>query len=381
MEIETTSVFRAVTRRGIIKKAGAAVGKFFAVFMTMAWMLVLAATSIAAAKSSSTTDYKLAGGDAIRITVFQNPDLTLETRISESGGITFPLIGAVRVGGLTTFAAEQLVAEKLRNGNFLKNPQVNVTLVEVRGSQVTVLGLVNKPRWFPLEASRSRLSDLIALAGGVAEAAGGGTAYVTGTRDEKPFHQKIDIPALFTSDAASLDIQLRNGDIVYVAAGNMVSILGQVNRAGRYPLDGESMRLSEVLTLANGITETAADTAIVSGMRNGQPFRKEVDIAAIFLNGNSTENIPIVAGDEIYIHRAPMFYIYGEAQKPGAYRIERNMTVMQALAQGGGPTARGTQRNIKLVRRMPDGGKQELSPELTELVRPDDVIYVRESLF
>jgi len=215
----------------------------------------------------------------------------------------------------------------------------------------------------------------------VAEAAGGGTAYVTGTRDGKPFHQKIEIPALFTSGSATLDLQLQNGDIVYVAPGNMVSVLGQVKRAGRYPLDGQGMRLSEVLTLAGGVTETASDTAIVSGTRDGQPFRKEVDIASIFLNGNSAENIPIVAGDEIYIHRAPMFYIYGEAQKPGAYRIERNMTVMQALAQGGGPTARGTQRNIKLLRRTPDGGKQELSPTLTDLVRPDDVIYVRESLF
>ena len=352
--------------------------KIFAMLAIMS-VLALAATSAVAAKEAA--DYKLAGGDSIRVSVFQNPDLTLETRVSESGGITFPLIGAVQVGGLTTFAAEQVVAEKLRNGNFVKKPQVSIALLEVRGSQVTVLGLVREPGRFPLEASRTRLSDMIALAGGVTESAGGGTAYVTGTRGGRPFRRKIDIPALFTSSSPDLDIPLQNDDTVYVAAGNLVSVLGQVKQAGRYPLQSDGMRLSEVLTLAGGVTETASDTAIVSGTRDGQPFRKEVDLASIFLNGNSEENITISSGDEVYIHRAPIFYIYGEAQKPGAYRIERNMTVMQALAQGGGLTTRGTQRKIKLVRRKPDGGKQEINPKLTELVRPDDVIYVRESLF
>ncbi len=355
------------------------INKIFAVLLAILPALALAAPP--ATTSREAADYRLAGGDKIRISVFQNPDLTLETRVSESGGITFPLIGAVQVGGLTTFAAEQAVAEKLRSGNFVKKPQVSVALLEVRGSQVTVLGLVKDPGRFPLEGSRTRLSDMIALAGGVTESAGGGTAYVTGTRGDRPFRQKIDIPALFTANSPDLDIPLQNDDTVYVAAGNLVSVLGQVKQAGRYPLQGDGMRLSEVLTLAGGVTETASDTAVVSGTRDGQSFRKEIDLASIFLNGNSDENIAIASGDEIYIHRAPMYYIYGEAQKPGAYRIERNMTVMQALAQGGGVTARGTQRNIKLVRQKPDGGKQELSPKLTEMVRPDDVIYVRESLF
>ena len=342
-------------------------------------MLAFATASVAAVAGA--TDYKLAGGDAIRISVFQNPDLSLETRVSESGDITFPLIGAVQVGGLSTFAAEQLLAEKLRSGNFVKKPQVNIALIEVRGSQVTVLGLVNKPGRFPLQAAKTRLSDMIAQAGGVADSAGGGTAYLTGTRDGQPYRQEIDIPALFTAETETLDIALQNGDIVYVTSGKQVSILGQVKQAGHYPLENGRLRLSQVLTLAGGITETSADTAIVSGKRDGQPYRKEVDIAAVFLNGKSEENILIAAGDEIFVPRAPMFYIYGEAQKPGAYRIERNMTVMQALAQGGGPTARGTERNLKLVRLSADGSKQELRPQLTELVRPDDVIYVRESLF
>jgi polysaccharide export outer membrane protein len=76
-----------------------------------------------------------------------------------------------------------------------------------------------------------------------------------------------------------------------------------------------------------------------------------------------------------------MFYIYGEAQRPGPYRIERGMTVMQALAQGGGPTARGSQNRLKLHRRDAEGKVVETVPQLSDLVRPEDVIYVRESIF
>ena len=254
-------------------------------------MLTFALTAPAAQEK---TDYQLGAGDSIRITVFQNPDLTLETRVSEVGSITYPLIGAIQVGGLSTAAAEQLVAQKLMSGNFVKKPQVNIALLEVRGSQASVMGLVNKP--------------------------------------------------------------------------------------GRFPLD-TSTRLSELIAMAGGVIPDASDVAIVIGKRDGQAFRKEVDLPSIFLNSKNDDDILLAAGDEVYVQRAPMFYIYGEAQKPGSYRIERNMTVMQALAQGGGPTVRGTQRNLKLLRHNPNGTTEELSPKLTELVRPNDVIYVRESLF
>lgn len=344
---------------------------------TLISLLAFAPASMAQQKA----DYQLSAGDAIRISVFQNPDLALETSLSESGSITFPLIGSVQLGNLSIPAAEELIAQKLRDGNFVKKPQVNIKLMEVRGSQVAVLGLVNKPGRFPLETSSTRLTEMIALAGGMVTSAGTGIAVISGNRDGKPFQQEIDIAALFGTDGQGLDIPLKSGDVIYVMPGNQVSILGQVNHAGRYPLENQKMRLTEVLTLAGGVTAEGSDMAVVSGWRDGQAFRKEVDIAAIFLNGRSDENILIAAGDEIYVHRAPVFYIYGEAQKPGAYRVERNMTVVQALAQGGGPTVRGTQRNIKLLRSNANGTPEELSPKLTDLIRPGDVLFIRESLF
>lgn len=244
---------------------------------------------------AASADYKLSQGDVIHIVVFQNPDLTLDTRVSESGTITYPLIGSVNIGGLSIPDAEARIAQNLRDGGFVKKPQVNIALVQVRGNQV--------------------------------------------------------------------------------------SVLGQVNRPGRFPLETGNTRLSDVLAMAGGATPMGADVAVLSGIREGKPFRREIDIPAIYI-GNQTENDLLVAGgDVVYIHRAPMFYVYGEAQRSGSYRIERGMTVRQALSQAGGPTLRGTDRRIRIHRRDGEGKIASISPELDDLVQADDVIYVRESLF
>lgn len=256
-------------------------------------VLLAAMTSAMAAEGN--VDYKLGQGDAIRIVVFQNPDLTLDTRVSESGTITYPLIGAVDIGGLSIEAAEKRIAAGLKDGGFVQKPQVNIALIQVRGNQVSVLGQVNRPGRFPLETANNHVSDILAMAGGIAP---GG-----------------------------------------------------------------------------------ADTVVITGIRQGKPFRREIDFPAIFINDQSQDDILVAGGDVLYVNRAPVFYIYGEAQRSGSYRIERNMTIQQALAQAGGPTMRGTEERIRVHRRMPGGEITRLSLGAHEPVLADDVIYVRESLF
>jgi polysaccharide export outer membrane protein len=103
------------------------------------------------ADAQDNLEYPLGPGDVLRIQVFQNPDLTTETRVSENGSITYPLIGAVEVGGLSIAEAERKIADALKKGGFIKQAQVNILLLQMRGSQVSVLGQVNRPGRFPLE--------------------------------------------------------------------------------------------------------------------------------------------------------------------------------------------------------------------------------------
>ena len=89
-------------------------------------------------------DYSLGAGDSIRVLVFQNPDLTIDTRVSENGSITYPLIGAVELGGLSIAAAETKIANALKDGGFVQQPQVNIVLMQVRGNQVSVLPIISR---------------------------------------------------------------------------------------------------------------------------------------------------------------------------------------------------------------------------------------------
>ncbi len=100
----------------------------------------------------------------------------------------------------------------------------------------------------------------------------------------------------------------------------------------------------------------------------------------MFRNGDLSKNVELQPGDTVYVHRAPMVYVYGEVHKGGAYRVEPHMTVMQAIALGGGITVRGTERGVRIHRRK-GGGVKKIDARLTDEVRVDDVIYVKESIF
>ena len=162
---------------------------------------------------------------------------------------------------------------------------------------------------------------------------------------------------------------------------NQVAVLGQVQRPGRFPLETFNTRASDMLAAAGGVNPTGDDVLIITGTREGKPFRKVMDIPFLLSNAKSDEDILLAGGDTLFVNKAPMFYIYGEAQRAGTYRVERGMTVMQALAAGGGPTVRGSQNRLRLHRKDVNGNIVETTPQLTDLVRPEDTIYVRESIF
>ncbi|HET7728870.1 MAG TPA: polysaccharide export protein EpsE [Usitatibacter sp.] len=237
----------------------------------------------------------LGPGDMVRISVFRNPDLTTETRVSERGTIMFPLIGELPVTGLTPTQAGARIGDKLKQGRFVVNPEVTVSLMQVNSRQVSVLGNVNKP--------------------------------------------------------------------------------------GRYPLDSATGKLTDLLAIAGGIAPTGSDQVTIVSTRDGRTTKQEIDLPAMIRAGNLAQNVELQPGDTIFVHRAPMVYIYGEVQKAGAYRVEPHMTVMQALAMGGGLTPRGTERGVRIHRRNGDGSVKQMDARLTDEVRTDDVIYVRESLF
>lgn len=264
--------------------------------MSRLWrsVLMMCALLLAAPAWSADNDYRMGTGDVLRITVYGQPDLSTEARVGESGNITFPLIGDVKMAGVTPAQGETEIAARLSKGGFINEPFVTVNVVQYRGQQVSVLGRVNRPGKHSLEKI-SRVTDVLALAGGIA------------------------------------------GD--------------------------------------------GADTITLVRTRDGKPDYRDIDMIALFKPGSEASNEIVQDGDIINVARQHMFYIYGEVQRPGAFRLEQNMSVVQALSLGGGLNQRGTQRGIKILRRDDNGVMQQLDAQLADPVRKDDVIYVKESLF
>ena len=141
------------------------------------------------------------------------------------------------------------------------------------------------------------------------------------------------------------------------------------------------MRLTDLLAMAGGAATNGADIVVVTGTRNGQAYRLEVDLPMLFAPGGKDKDITILNGDAVWVDRQPLVYIYGEVQRPGPMRLERGMTLMQSLATGGGLTQRGTEKGIRVHRKAADGRVQVITPALDDKMLDGDVVYVRESLF
>lgn len=259
----------------------------------MKWLMVwLLAWTLDGLGCANAGELLLGQSDVLKISVYGNPDLTVETRVSEAGNISFPLIGQVNVANLPIAAAEKKIAGLLESGGFVRQPQVNI--------------------------------------------------------------------------------------IVTLLQSQLVSVLGQVNHPGRYPIDGKRT-LTDLLALAGGISPDGGD--LVSLIRKRMNTKDVIDIVDMVRSGDMQRDVDLAANDVIFVERAPHFYIYGEVQHAGSFRLERSMTVLQALSAGGGLTPRGTERGLRIKRRDATGKLHTIEARHDDVLQPDDVVYVKESLF
>jgi polysaccharide export outer membrane protein len=159
-----------------------------------------------------------------------------------------------------------------------------------------------------------------------------------------------------------------------------VSVLGYVNKPGRYPLDSDSS-IVDLIAMAGGIHDMGDSKAVVTRTVDGKPQKKELNLRVYLETTGSIAPFKMQQGDVVYVPKAPLFYIYGEVQHPGGYRIEPDISVVKALSIGGGLTLRGTENGIVIKRKIESGALQEIDVELSDPVLKDDVIYVDERWF
>ncbi len=169
--------------------------------------------------------------------------------------------------------------------------------------------------------------------------------------------------------------------LVTQSRSQLVSVLGEVRTPGRFPVDSATTVL-DLLAQAGGTTERSGNVMYVIRMSSdGEVNRRPIDLRGLHSDQYSLKLLTLQGGDSVFVPPAEQFYIYGQVQMPNMYRLEPEMTVLQAISRSGGLTKLASSNRIEIKRRDASGHLTARKADLSERVQPDDIIYVKESLF
>lgn len=239
-------------------------------------MLLVLSAVLCAIHDAPADDYIVGPGDVLRIKVFEQENLGTIDRITENGFIIMPLLGPVKVGGLTVPQVSEKLSSLLADG-YLVNPMVNVFVEEFRSKSAVVLGQVNIPGLIELSGP-TNLLQLLSKAGGLKEDSGD-TATIkrnfNGTEDVII----IDLVSLFQGGVLANNISIKDGDTVFVSKGGMCYVTGEVETPGAYPCKDEPTVL-KLIALSGGFTGKAAKSRvnIVRVIKGNKTIMKNVDL-------------------------------------------------------------------------------------------------------
>lgn len=267
--------------------------------------------SLGSMKPASPSDYFIGPADLLEIKVFEADELSTTVRVSSRGFITLPLLGSVKVTDVTARQAEERIERMLMDGGYLNEPGVSVYISEHRSKQISIVGEVNKPGNYELLGSQS-LIDALAMSGGLAAGAGR-SAYLTRTnRDGSRQAYLVDLDEILQSGNAELNIDLRPGDVLYVASSGNVFLEGAVRNPGSVPIKTGETTLSQAITAAGGIASYAdpGDVRVLRHHGRGKREIIQVDLEAI--RSGSAED-PILSDRDAVIVGASGFkkFVYG----------------------------------------------------------------------
>src|SRR4030043_782940 len=237
-------------------------------------------------KRSATRDYRIGPEDLLEISVYEDERLNKTVRVISQGDISLPLLGVLKVEGLTTIQLEREIKDLLSE-RLYQNPHVSVFIKEYRSQRISVIGAVEKPGVFDVMGQKTVLEGL-ALAGGLKEDAGQLLFLIRPpSSDEKtpgkaeasektmPETLVIDLEELLVKGNFSLNLSLKNGDVINIPVSGKVFVGGEVIRPGGFYLKGKRMTVSQAIAMAEGLKPKANASGTVI-FRYGEGDKEEV---------------------------------------------------------------------------------------------------------
>jgi len=300
-------------------------------------------------------DYEIGPGDVLKVVVLGQAEMTGSFAVDPEGMVVFPVLGKIKASAHTTLDLERKLTTLLADG-ILKRPQVTVSVGEYGSQKVFVAGEVQRPGQYALKADRS----LLGLLGDIGPLGAGAGHEVIVVRPPLPAAAPpVGEPALPAVPAPD-DAVLFPAD-AQAAAARAADAEGTPD-AGTAPAE-------------------APPPAAIPGLPFVAPGSEIFRVSLLELqSGNPERNIALKAGDTVFFPRASQVYVMGSVARPGPYRFEEGMTVMQALTLAGGATSRGSAGRAKVV-RIVNGKKVEKKAKATDLVQPEDTLVVPERFF
>lgn len=255
-------------------------------------------------RSEPVESYKLGKGDILHVSVYDEPDLTLDgVPVRPDGMISFPLIGDLEADKKTVEEVRLELTDQLNI--FLVDPKVTVVVRKYASQQYTIIGQIVKPGTFPLN-TETMLTQALARAGGFTqgqfhassvELADLSHAFISRGGEMLP----VDFVALFHAGDLRYDLPLRSGDYIYIPSGlsREVYVLGEVRRPDMFAFR-EGLPLSKALVIAEGLTREA-DMRRIHIVRGSltSPELYIVDMKAVF-EGRATD-VPLQPGDVVFV--------------------------------------------------------------------------------
>ncbi|MCU0594046.1 MAG: polysaccharide export protein [Desulfobacterota bacterium] len=252
-------------------------------------------------------DYKVGGYDVLSITVYEEKDLSREAvRVSADGHLSFPLIGRVKVDGLTTAEIEKLISLKLAEGKYLLDAHVSVMVTDYKSKKYLVLGSVKNPASYSLQA-QERVLDAISRAGGLEFEKTGKKGMIIRTENPNTANERkivinFELMSLLKGKDQISNIFLFDKDVLYVPPAEHFYIIGQVKEPGSHPIRDREITLVEAISMAGGFTPIAArnKTRIIR-VEAGIEKIIEIRVDAITDAGKKIQDVVIQPNDIIFV--------------------------------------------------------------------------------
>jgi len=315
------------------------------------FVLILCGVLASAVVPSFAQAYSIGPGDRLAVSVWGFKDLTAEVVVLPDGTISLPLIGQVRVAGLSVDRMRDELSR--RYADFVKDPRVTVVVENMGTITVSVVGEVAKPGTVTL-VRQSRVLEAIAASGGLTPDAAANAEIVRATGKVIPVN---DLDATLKGDAQA-NPRLEAGDVVIIREDrvNVVSITGQVNKPGVVLHLRQAPTVLEALSLAGGLTDHAA---LQGKIRRKSGETVAVDLGGLLLRGDLSANVRLAPGDQIVVPDGPaQVFVVGGVKSPGAFRVSGDISALEALSMAGGVDRGTANGKVLLIHRAAVGPRE-----------------------